>query len=614
MRFVLGVLLLCSFGCGDERHPLFVDLRTDYVAGIEFDAVHTRVQETGETAELEVAQPDPAFATGIRVAELRPPRSTALLIEVALTSAGTVIGRRTVSVLDGRGFVTVVVTRDCMGIACPGPGDAPDATECLNGRCVTDRCVDAGEAECAGARCDDDEDCAVTSDCAIGRCHEGTCRSLPGEVTCSASEWCSPEVGCRSLSCVDRACCRGCWDGVECLTGDLSTACGVAGDPCRACGCLSDACGVGVCLPAERFVSVGAGREHSCAVSEGGALYCWGRGDATGFGEGTPDLLEPGRLPGDEDWVEVAAGDYHSCGIRERDGDRTLWCWGRGADMRLGTGSRADSRVPVQEATRRTDWLEVDVGDTYGCGRTRGNQILCWGANNVGQLGRCVSGDAPMASPVGGAALANGWVAMATGGVHACGVRAEDGGQRLYCWGNGTSGRLGTGDTERQFCPTPVGEDLDWQRVDAADTHTCAIKMDGTLWCWGDGGSGRLGLGDAANRLEPTRVGVEAHWVDIALGSAHTLALTATGALYGTGNASQGQLGLGVGERGDVDVPTLAPSLLPVVSVSTGWQHTCGVLTDGSARCWGAHGSGRLGLGEVTSPRLEITRVCFPVH
>jgi hypothetical protein len=34
-----------------------------------------------------------------------------------------------------------------------------------------------------------------------------------------------------------------------------------------------------------------------------------------------------------------------------------------------------------------------------------------------------------------------------------------------------------------------------WRFVSAGVVHTCAIETSGTLWCWGQGTSGKLGLG-----------------------------------------------------------------------------------------------------------------------
>jgi alpha-tubulin suppressor-like RCC1 family protein len=53
------------------------------------------------------------------------------------------------------------------------------------------------------------------------------------------------------------------------------------------------------------------------------------------------------------------------------------------------------------------------------------------------------------------------------------------------------------------------------------DSHTCAIKEDGSLWCWGYNGSGQIGDGTYADKTTPVQImpsGVSA----VALGHSHT--------------------------------------------------------------------------------------------
>jgi len=44
--------------------------------------------------------------------------------------------------------------------------------------------------------------------------------------------------------------------------------------------------------------------------------------------------------------------------------------------------------------------------------------------------------------------------------------------------------------------------------VSAGKDHTCGIKLDGTLWCWGEGTYGRLGTSSTTDATRPTAVTV----------------------------------------------------------------------------------------------------------
>jgi len=57
-----------------------------------------------------------------------------------------------------------------------------------------------------------------------------------------------------------------------------------------------------------------------------GTLWAWGNNEAGQLGDGTlSDSHTPIHIGSDNDWVEVAAGIYHSLAVKT---DGTLWFWG----------------------------------------------------------------------------------------------------------------------------------------------------------------------------------------------------------------------------------------------------------------------------------------------
>ena len=95
-----------------------------------------------------------------------------------------------------------------------------------------------------------------------------------------------------------------------------------------------------------RFLSVSAGGEHSCGVTNESAIECWGGLDAvngtfqsvscgTRFACGLRtngtvtcwgSVAHTGVIPPGEAFLAVSAGHEHSCGIRASDAELT--CWG----------------------------------------------------------------------------------------------------------------------------------------------------------------------------------------------------------------------------------------------------------------------------------------------
>ena len=66
----------------------------------------------------------------------------------------------------------------------------------------------------------------------------------------------------------------------------------------------------------------------------------------------------------------------------------------------------------------------------------------------------------------------------------------------LFTWGNNNIGMLGLGNTTYYSSPKQVGSVNNWSKVDGGDSHSLAVKIDGTLWAWGYNATGQLGLGD----------------------------------------------------------------------------------------------------------------------
>ena len=74
----------------------------------------------------------------------------------------------------------------------------------------------------------------------------------------------------------------------------------------------------------------------------------------------------------------------------------------------------------------------------------------------------------------------------------------------MKCWGNGYAGKLGSGSATDKSAPPSATVDLGTgktaKQLAAGEAHTCAILDDDTVKCWGRGSSGVLGYGDTNNR------------------------------------------------------------------------------------------------------------------
>jgi alpha-tubulin suppressor-like RCC1 family protein len=136
---------------------------------------------------------------------------------------------------------------------------------------------------------------------------------------------------------------------------------------------------------------------------------------------------------------------------------------------------------------------------------------------------------------------------------------------------------------------------------------SCALRTDATVWCWGRNDSGELGLADIQHRAVPIQIrwaggGALTDIVDIQAGHLHTCALDRSGGVACWGTGSEGQLGDGLASTVSEAVSVVGPggtALTGVVEITVGKFHSCALMRDRTARCWGGNTSGEIGTGVV---------------
>ena len=207
MRF-LGFLVFLAACSSPAPVFLSVDLRTDYLPGIEVTEVDIavfRVETSAGPSALRDIDVGADLLMGIRAATFEEVQSGEYRVRAILRdAAGGEVARREalLSVGNEPTIVTVVITRDCEPIVCPGDGGDPGFTQCLGGRCVPPDCTPETPERC-GVACASDGECSVESTCAGSRCIEGTCFSTPRADACMPEEYCDAALGCIPGVCRD---------------------------------------------------------------------------------------------------------------------------------------------------------------------------------------------------------------------------------------------------------------------------------------------------------------------------------------------------------------------------------------------------------------------------
>jgi alpha-tubulin suppressor-like RCC1 family protein len=364
--------------------------------------------------------------------------------------------------------------------------------------------------------------------------------------------------------------------------------------------------GSGGAEPADPSLGVFAdsGDAHACAAVHG-VLYCWGAGADGRLGNGdTTDRDTPTRVGFAADWLAVATGVAHTCALAT---DGSVWCFGANNVGQLGQGNNTPSaaplRVPLPQKT-----VQLSSEANTACVVLEDGELWCWGRNWEGNIGlNDTHPGVDQLAPIRSGAQSD-WKAIGTGDGHSCGVRGSG---LLFGWGRNTAANLGLGQTtdQQRRSATQIGSETDWVSVVSGQDSSCGLRQGGSLFCWGGNAFGNLGLGDALPRLVPSPVvpASASVWAQVSIDTFHGCGIDADGSLYCWGRGIEGQLG--TGDENDRLAPALVGSGFAQVAV--GRMSTCAVTADARVACTGENASGQLGVADKAR-RNTLTELSFP--
>ncbi|MCC7541829.1 MAG: hypothetical protein IT379_36760 [Deltaproteobacteria bacterium] len=121
-------------------------------------------------------------------------------------------------------------------------------------------------------------------------------------------------------------------------------------------------------LRGARLLAVG-GEDGACALLDGGAVRC------VGAAFGTDRLL---ALTGLGDLTALGVGSAHACALRPGGG---VVCWGANDRGQLGIGHTHPSRAPTP-VEGLDDAVEIVLDDVTTCARRRSGGVVCWGGHD----------------------------------------------------------------------------------------------------------------------------------------------------------------------------------------------------------------------------------------
>jgi len=233
-------------------------------------------------------------------------------------------------------------------------------------------------------------------------------------------------------------------------------------------------------------------------------------------------------------------------------------------------------------------------------------ELWTWGHGTDGQLGNAAT-TGNISTPITTFAGGTNWKQVSCGDSHTAAIKTDG---TLWTWGRVSDGQLGNAVTTGNIS-TPVttfAGGTNWKQVSSGGAHMASIKTDGTLWTWGRGTSGQLGNATITNTSTPvTTFAGGTNWKQVDCSTVHTASIKTDGTLWTWGRGDSGALG-NAATTGNISTPvTTFAGGTNWKQVAGGGYHTAAIKTDGTLWTWGAGNNGQLGNATITNASTPVT-------
>ncbi|NWH74844.1 HERC4 ligase, partial [Piaya cayana] len=261
-------------------------------------------------------------------------------------------------------------------------------------------------------------------------------------------------------------------------------------------------------LDAQNIVAVSCGEAHTLALNDKGQVYAWGLATDGQLGlPGTEDCI---RVPrnikslSEIQIVQVACGYYHSLALSK---GSEVFSWGQNKYGQLGLGYeyKKQNSPQVIKSLLGIPFAQIAAGGAHSFVLTLSGAIFGWGRNKFGQLG--LNDDNDRYVPTLLKSLRSQKVVHISCGEDHTAALTKEGG--VFTFGAGGYGQLGHNSTSHEINPRKVFELMGSvvTQITCGRQHTTAfVPSSGRIYSFGLGGNGQLGTGTTSNRKSPFTV------------------------------------------------------------------------------------------------------------
>uniref|UniRef100_A0A8C8R4M6 HECT-type E3 ubiquitin transferase n=1 Tax=Pelusios castaneus TaxID=367368 RepID=A0A8C8R4M6_9SAUR len=266
-------------------------------------------------------------------------------------------------------------------------------------------------------------------------------------------------------------------------------------------------------LDAQNIVAVSCGEAHTLALNDKGQVYAWGL--ATDGQLGLPGTEECIRVPrnikslSDIQIIQVACGYCHSLALSK---GSEVYSWGQNKYGQLGIGYEFKKQTSPHliKSLLGIPFAQIAAGGAHSFALTLSGAIFGWGRNKFGQLGLNDETDRYVPNLLK-SLRSQKIIHICCGEDHTAALTKEGG---VFTFGAGGYGQLGHNSTSHEINPRKVFELMGSivTQIACGRQHTSAfVPSSGRIYSFGLGGNGQLGTGSTSNRKSPFTV--KGNWI-----------------------------------------------------------------------------------------------------